>query len=143
MFHYLKWQSVINISEIKKRFRGVFKKQMFVKSHKIFARAGSRRLHMATPSICWYMMLSQLNSTALIALYISWQNVSLEKLGGVKLLLYKASALLCGALVNKLLMSRKQRKIDSELMMNSLSKSKGKRAFDAVGRTQNFYACTK
>ena len=77
---------------------------------------------MTTPSICWYMILSKLNSTDSVALCKSLQNVSLEKLGGVKSLLYKTSAQILivssnGILGNKLLMSTEQRKVDSGLRL--------------------------
>ena len=68
---------------------------------------------MATPSI----MLSKLNSTDLVA-----QNLSLEKLEGVKLLLFRASAQILTVsssrtLMNKLLMSKEQSKVDSGLRL--------------------------
>ena len=97
-----------------------FNLESFIKSHKNNGNSRAKEIPMATPSICWYMKLSKLNSTDLVALHTSQQNMSLKKLGGVKLLLYIASVQILiisssVTLVNKLLMSKEQTKVGSGL----------------------------
>ena len=85
----------------------------------MLARAGRKGDSIATPSICLCIILLKLNSTEHVAVCINSTNILRRKGGGVRTLLYRASAQISivsarGTSVKRLETSKEQRKTEGE-----------------------------